>query len=223
MRRTGLKLAGAAILAVAMLVGGAAVVLGAGQSRPEGEALVPAAASGGPVGRLAVAGPWIEAPDPDDLGLHLGWAGGGFGGALVTVPHVANAAKVTGAAGVAAYRGGVAWYPTTLTAPRPGSFALRLESVHHVPHVWRPGHRLRAATGPPPALQLRVGVRRGRAPAGPGSGRTPAPPCRSSSGCGCARACRTGSWCGPTTASRPGRSATAGTARGSTTAASAAR
>src|SRR4051812_33337756 len=162
MRRTGLKLAGAAILAVAMLVGGAAVVLGAGQSRPEGEALVPAAASGGPVGRLAVAGPWIEAPDPDDLGLHLGWAGGGFGGALVTVPHVANAAKVTGAAGVAAYRGGIAWYRTTLTAPRTGSYALRFESVHHVATVWLDGR----AIGPPTGaylpfeftLRLRAGV-----------------------------------------------------------------
>src|SRR4051812_7472323 len=161
MRRTGLKLAGAAILAVAMLVGGAAVVLGAGQSRPEGEALVPAAASGGPVGRLAVAGPWIEAPDPDDLGLHLGWAGGGFGGALVTVPHVANAATVTGAAGVAAYRGGIAWYRTTLTAPRTGSYALRFESVHHVATVWIDGRRVATHTGAYLPFEVRVRLRGG--------------------------------------------------------------
>ena len=162
MRRTGLKLAVAATLLVAMLVGGAAVVLGAGRSRPEGEALVPAAASGGPVGRLAVAGPWIEAPDPQDLGLHLGWADGGFGGALVTVPHVTNAAQVTGAAGVAAYRGAIAWYRTTLTAPRTGSYALRFESVHHVATVWLDGRRIATHTGAylpfEVGLRLRAGV-----------------------------------------------------------------
>src|SRR4051812_1695057 len=161
MRRTGLKLAGAAILAVAMLVGGAAVVLGAGQSRPEGEALVPAAASGGPVGRLAVAGPWIEAPDPQDLGLHLGWADGGVGGALVTVPHVANAAQVTGAAGVAAYRGAIAWYRTTLTAPRTGSYALRFESVHHVATVWLDGRRIATHTGAYLPFEFRLRLRAG--------------------------------------------------------------
>jgi hypothetical protein len=161
MRRTGLKLAGAAILVVAVLVGGTAVVLGAAASRPEGEALVPALAAGGPVGRLAVAGPWIEAPDPDDLGLHLGWAAGGFGGRLVTVPYVANAAKVTGAAGVAAYRGGIAWYRTTLTAPKTGSYALRFESVHHVATVWLDGRRVGTHTGAYLPFEFRLRLRAG--------------------------------------------------------------
>jgi beta-galactosidase/beta-glucuronidase len=147
MRDTGLKLAVAAALVVAMLVGGTAVVLGAIGSRPQGESLVPAAAHGGPDGRLAVAGPWVRASDPDDTGELAGWAAGHFPGRLVTLPNVANAAKITGAAGVAAYRGAIAWYRTTLTAPRTGSFALRFESVHHVAEVWLDGQLLGTHTG----------------------------------------------------------------------------
>ncbi len=147
MRHTGLKLVVSAALAVAMLVGGTAVVLGAIGSRPQGESLVPPAAHGGPEGRLAVAGPWVQALDPDDTGELAGWAAGHFPGRLVTLPNVANAAKVTGAAGVAAYRGGIAWYRTTLTAPQTGSFALRFESVHHVAEVWLDGQLLGTHTG----------------------------------------------------------------------------
>jgi hypothetical protein len=161
MRRTTTKLGVAAILVVAMLVGGTAVVLGAGASRPEGETLVPPMATGGPVGRLAVAGPWIEASDPDDLGVRDGWAAGGFAGALVTLPHVANAATVTGAAGVAAYRGGIAWYRTTLTAPRTGSYALRFESVHHVATVWLDGQQIGTHTGAYLPFELRLRLREG--------------------------------------------------------------
>jgi beta-galactosidase/beta-glucuronidase len=147
MRHTGLKLAVATALAVTMLVGGTAVVLGAIGSRPQGESLVPPAAHGGPDGRLAAAGPWLQALDPNDAGEQSGWAAGHFPGRLVTLPNVANAAKVTGAAGVAAHRGGIAWYRTTLTAPRTGSFALRFESVHHVAQVWLDGQRLGTHTG----------------------------------------------------------------------------
>jgi hypothetical protein len=161
MQRTGLKLAVAAALVVAMLVGGTAVVLGAIGSRPVGESLVPAAASGGPAGRLAVAGPWVEANDPDDAGELAGWAAGHFPGALVTLPNVANAAKVTGAAGVAAYRGGIAWYRTTLTAPRTGSFALRFESVHHVAQVWLDGRLLGTHTGAYLPFEFNLRLREG--------------------------------------------------------------
>jgi beta-galactosidase/beta-glucuronidase len=142
MRRAGLKMAVAAALMMAMLVGGTAVVLGAIGSRSQGESLVPPAAHGGPDGRQAVAGPWLQALDPDDAGELAGWAAGHFPGRLVTLPNVANAAKVTGAAGVAAHRGGIAWYRTVLTAPHTGSFALRFESVHHVAEVWLDGQLL---------------------------------------------------------------------------------
>jgi beta-galactosidase/beta-glucuronidase len=161
MHRTGLKLAVAAALVVAMLAGGTAVVLGAIGSRPQGESLVPAAAKGGPGGRLAVAGPWVEALDPDDAGELAGWAAGHFPGQLVTLPNVANAAKVTGAAGVAAFRGGIAWYRTTLTAPRTGSFALRFESVHHVAEVWLDGRLLGTHTGAYLPFEFNLRLREG--------------------------------------------------------------
>jgi beta-galactosidase/beta-glucuronidase len=147
MRNAGLKVATAIALMVVMLAGGTAVVLGAIGSRSQGESLVPPAAHGGPEGRQAVAGPWLRALDPTDAGELAGWAAGHFPGRLVTLPNVANAAKVTGAAGVAAHRGGIAWYRTTLTAPRTGSFALRFESVHHVAQVWLDGQLLGTHTG----------------------------------------------------------------------------
>jgi hypothetical protein len=147
MRGAGRKMVAAAVLVVAMLVGGTAVVLGAIGSRTQDESLVSPAADGGPAGRLAVAGSWLRAGDPDDAGELAGWAAGHFPGRPVTVPNVANAAKITGAEGVAAHRGGIAWYRTTLTAPRTGSYALRFESVHHVAQVWLDGQLLGTHTG----------------------------------------------------------------------------
>jgi hypothetical protein len=160
-RRTSTWLAVGAALVAAMLIGGTAVVLGAGAERPVGEALVPAAAHGGPAGRLAVAGPWVMAQDPGDSGLAAGWPAGGFGGELTTVPRAGNAATVTGAAGVAAYRGGVTWYRTTLTAPRTGAYALRFESVHHVAEVWLDGRRLGTHTGAYLPFEFRLRLRAG--------------------------------------------------------------
>jgi hypothetical protein len=161
---TGTRLAVAVAVVTALLVGGAgaAVVLGAGAQRPTGEALVPPAARGGPDGRLAVAGPWVMADDPSDSGEREGWAGGGFAGSLTTVPRVANAAKVTGATGFAAWRGGITWYRTTLTAPKTGSYALRFESVHHIATVWLDGRRIATHTGAylpfEVSLRLRGGI-----------------------------------------------------------------
>jgi hypothetical protein len=78
------------------------------------------------------------------------------------VPRVANAAHVTGAAGNVAFRGAVAWYRTTLAAPRTGSYALRFESVHHRARVWLDGHELGTHTGAylpfEFPLRLRAGV-----------------------------------------------------------------
>src|SRR4051812_5796927 len=123
MNRTGFQLIVAATLIVAMLVGGTAVVRGAGASKPSGDAFSVPMATGGPAGRLALSGPWVEADDPADQGGESGWAAGQFTGKLVDIPYVPNAQNVTGAAGVAAFRGGIAWYRTTLTAPRTGSYA----------------------------------------------------------------------------------------------------
>jgi hypothetical protein len=90
-----------------------------------------------------------------------GWAAGGFGGEVTTVPRAGNAAHVTGAAGVAAWRGGITWYRTTLTAPRTGSYALRFESVHHVADVWLDGRRLGTHTGAYLPFEFRLRLRAG--------------------------------------------------------------
>ncbi|QEC46638.1 hypothetical protein FSW04_02930 [Baekduia soli] len=147
MRHRGLRLVAVAALVIAVLAAGSVVVAGAMSARTQGESLVPPQAYGGPAGRLEVAGPWVQALDPGDRGERAGFAAGHFPGALVTVPHVANAAQVTGAAGVKAYAGGIAWYRTTLTAPETGSYALRFESVHHVATVWLDGRLLGSHTG----------------------------------------------------------------------------
>jgi hypothetical protein len=157
MKSTGLKLTLVATLIVAALVGGAAVVLGAGTQKPSGDAFSAPMARGGPAGRLALSGPWVEADDPADGGAASGWARGTFPGRLVDIPYVANAARVTGAAGVAAFRGGIAWYRTTLTAPRTGSYALRFESVHHIATVWLDGRQIATHTGA--YLPFEVGLR----------------------------------------------------------------
>jgi len=121
------------------------------------------AADGGPAGRLALTGAWVMAIDRDDVGRRDGWQGGGFDGERVTVPHVANAGHVTGAAGLRAFKGSIAWYRTTLTAPVTGSYALRFESVHHRASVWLDGHLLGQHTGAYLPfefhLRLRDGVR----------------------------------------------------------------
>ncbi|WP_027005123.1 glycoside hydrolase family 2 protein [Conexibacter woesei] len=157
MKSTGLKLTLVATLIVAVLVGGAAVVFGAGTQKPSGDAFSAPMASGGPAGRLALSGPWVESDDPADVGVESGWASGQFTGRLVDIPYVPNAAHVTGAAGVAAYRGGIAWYRTTLTAPRTGSYALRFESVHHIATVWLDGREIATHTGA--YLPFEVGLR----------------------------------------------------------------
>jgi hypothetical protein len=91
------------------MVAGSVMVAGAIAPGPRVEALVAPAAYGGPVGRLAVAGPWVVRLDPDDGGRAQGFPQGRFDGMLATVPHVANATPVTGAGGQRGFRGGIAW------------------------------------------------------------------------------------------------------------------
>jgi len=161
MRHRVAKLAAAAVL-ILLVVGTGTVVAGAFTTHTRGEPFSAPAATGGPAGREALTGPWIEADDPADAGELRGWPSGIFPGKLVTVPYVANAAHVTGAAGEAAYRGGIAWYRTTLTAPETGSYALRFESVHHEASVWLDGRLLGRHTGAylpfEFSLRLRAGV-----------------------------------------------------------------
>lgn len=141
----------AVLSALVAVVAVGAVVAGAtrGPTGPDLHALglgAPAA-NGGPAGRMALTGAWVMAIDRDDAGRRGGWQDGGFGGERVTVPRVANAGQVTGEAGRRAFKGSIAWYRTTLTAPATGSYALRFESVHHRASVWLDGHLLGQHTG----------------------------------------------------------------------------
>src|SRR3954447_24655256 len=47
----------------------------------------PPVARGGPDGRSALDGDWIERLDPSTRGEALGWAGGGFTGRTVQIPY----------------------------------------------------------------------------------------------------------------------------------------
>ena len=61
------------------------------------------------------------------------------------LPHVANPAPLTGAAGERSYRGSVGWWRTTLAVGAPGRYVVRFGSVHYRATVWIDGaRRLRA-------------------------------------------------------------------------------
>src|SRR5919199_1013373 len=91
----------------------------------------PPVARGGPDGRSALDGEWVERLDPSAHGEALGWADGGFTGRTVQIPYSPNAGTVRGDAGMRSYNGSVAWYRTTFTVAAAGEYALRFESVNH--------------------------------------------------------------------------------------------
>jgi hypothetical protein len=99
----------------------------------------PPMATGGPDGRSALDGTWVERGDRADRGLALGWFRGTFDGRPVTVPFSPNAARVRGAAGLRSFLGSIAWYRTTFAVARAGDYALGFESVNHRATVWIDG------------------------------------------------------------------------------------
>src|SRR3954462_7582679 len=107
----------------------------------------PPLAHGGPDGRAALAGEWVERLDPSRRGVALGWGGGGFTGRTVHVPYSPNADTVRGAAGIRSYNGSVAWYRTTVTVASAGEYALRFESVNHKATIWVDGREAGHHTG----------------------------------------------------------------------------
>lgn len=121
--------------------------------------LLPAAAHGSdPPAAVPLNGaPWVFAADPHDRGLAGRWQDGSFRGRPVTLPHVTDLRETP-----AAYAGGVGWYRTVLTAPRPqagGGWAIRFEQARRVADVWLDGRRLTRHVGsyepfevPAPAL-----------------------------------------------------------------------
>src|SRR3954453_2208436 len=114
---------------------------------PAFDAAHPPVARGGPDGRSALDGEWIERLDPSSRGESLGWAGGTFTGRTVKIPYSPNAGTVRGNAGMRSYNGSVAWYRTTFTVASAGEYALRFESVNHHATVWVDGRRAGRHTG----------------------------------------------------------------------------
>jgi hypothetical protein len=104
-------------------------------------------AFGGPDGRSALDGEWIERGDPSARGEALGWPRGAFTGRSVRVPHSPNARRVRGDAGLRSHNGTIAWYRTTFTVPAAGDYALRFESVNHRAAVWVDGRLAKRHTG----------------------------------------------------------------------------
>jgi beta-galactosidase/beta-glucuronidase len=107
----------------------------------------PPVAWGGPDGRRALDGPWIERGDRRDAGLGRRWSRGTFAGREVQVPFSPNAATVRGTAGMQSYQGSVAWYRTTFDVATAGDYALRFESVNHRAAVWVDGRLAGRHTG----------------------------------------------------------------------------
>src|SRR4051794_41004095 len=114
---------------------------------PAFDAAHPPVARGGPDGRSALDGEWIERLDPSSRGESLGWAGGTFTGRTVKIPYSPNAGTVRGNAGMRSYNGSVAWYRTTFTVASAGEYALRFESVNHRATIWVDGRPAGRHTG----------------------------------------------------------------------------
>jgi hypothetical protein len=88
---------------------------------------------------LVQLGAWTYVADPDDVGLREGWVDRPPAMAPVTLPHVANASPLTGAAGERSYRGSIGWWRTTLATSAAGRYVVRFGSVHHRATVWIDG------------------------------------------------------------------------------------
>ncbi len=122
---------------------------------------LPAVATGA-TGRVALDGTWWTRADGANTGADRGWSRGRFGGEPVRLPHVPNARRVTGDAGVAAHEGSVQWYRTTLRVPATGRYALRFESVNHEATVWLDGRRVGGHTGEYLPFEVRRTLAAGR-------------------------------------------------------------
>jgi beta-galactosidase/beta-glucuronidase len=136
---------GMLVACLAVALGVLAIVAGAiGEQRGSIGALQPATAA---AGERTLDGPWVVRGDHAGRGIALGWQSGGFSGRTVSVPFSPNARHVRGAAGTRSFEGSVAWYRTTIDAPRDGDYAIRFDSVNHKATVWIDGRRVTEHTG----------------------------------------------------------------------------
>jgi hypothetical protein len=145
------------LVAVILGLGAAARPDGAQRPRATPAAVAPAlvrvdgehppVAWGGPDGRRALDGTWVERGDRRDSGLDGGWRRGTFAGRDVQLPFSPNAGTVRGTAGMRSYQGSIAWYRTTFEVTTAGDYALRFESVNHRAAVWVDGRLAGRHTG----------------------------------------------------------------------------
>src|SRR5262245_14569035 len=148
-RLTGRR-AVAGLACAALALGGCGLTSRAGQMAPAPPRVDPAhppMSWGGPDGRSALDGTWLERSDRAGRGQALGWFRGTFDGRPVTVPFSPNAGTVRGAAGLHSFQGSIAWYRTTFTTAQAGDYALRFESVNHRATVWVDGRLVARHTG----------------------------------------------------------------------------
>jgi beta-galactosidase/beta-glucuronidase len=147
------------VACLAVALGVLAVVAGAvGEQRGGAGRLAPATAA---AGERTLDGPWIVRGDRAGRGMALGWPSGAFTGRAVAVPYSPNARHVRGAAGTRSFEGSVAWYRTTISAPRAGDYAIRFDSVNHRATVWIDGHRVTRHTGTYLPFEARTRLRAG--------------------------------------------------------------
>lgn len=118
--------------------------------------------SEGPTNRIALRDGWVVAMDPTDRGGGLGWQYGRFAGRPITVPDSLNPEPVIGAGGIQNWKGSLAWYRTTITLPKAGTYALRFESVNYHATVWLDGHHLGGHNGSYLPFEQRFTARAGR-------------------------------------------------------------
>lgn len=101
----------------------------------------------GPSGR-ALLSRWVMREDAADRGRALGWAGGHFAGAAVTVPNTIRAGAFTGRAGEANNQGSVAWYRTSFRTTVAGPYEIAFASASFEASAWVDGRALLSHRGP---------------------------------------------------------------------------
>src|SRR5262249_978946 len=100
----------------------------------------------GPGGRTAL-GSWTLARDPGSRGVARGRQRGGFAGSAVSLPNVVDPVHITGAAGRRNYEGSVAWYRTSFSVARAGTYALSFSSANFHAGVWVDGREVASHSG----------------------------------------------------------------------------
>jgi hypothetical protein len=113
----------------------------------------------GPGDRAQLNGLWRFKADRDDVGLDKGYAAGTFSGALVRVPFVPEATRISGRRGVSTFRGMVGWYRTKIRVPADGRYAIRFESVNHKAQVFVDGKLIQTHTGEYLPFEARVDLK----------------------------------------------------------------